>query len=210
METIYVFVALILGFVIRHALSSYLTEKGKNLATKEDINQITHIVESIKADFSKDLELLKWQLTKKANIHRIVAEREIQAVSAIGEGLWDLRIATTSLRPVFDRTPSDIQKKKEVFESRFAHWAEKHDAFLAVVEKHRLFLPAPIYSRLAEIKTLAVKEGVSFETELRHFFDDGFSFEQYEKARENTAQLMDAIEELSSVIIQRYEIEGLT
>ena len=34
--------------LIRHAMSSYATEKGKNLATKEDISEITHLIESTK------------------------------------------------------------------------------------------------------------------------------------------------------------------
>ncbi|WP_028215333.1 hypothetical protein [Paraburkholderia mimosarum] len=39
--------------------STYLKEKGKNLATKEDIGELTRIVEEIKNEHAKELELLK-------------------------------------------------------------------------------------------------------------------------------------------------------
>ena len=37
-------------------VKSYCTEKGKNLATKEDIGEITQIVESIKSSLAKETE----------------------------------------------------------------------------------------------------------------------------------------------------------
>jgi len=54
--TIGVFVLLIRSF-----LPSYMGEKGKNLATKEDIGAITAAVESVKEDYSKRLKELEHQ-----------------------------------------------------------------------------------------------------------------------------------------------------
>lgn len=207
MEWIIGIVGLLIGLAIRHFGASYFGEKGKNLATKQDIGRITELVESVKSDFSKDLELLKWQLTKKANIHRIVAEREVQAISEIGSVLFDLRLATSSLRPVFDRLPQGNEASKAVFQQRFSKWAETHDSFFSILEKQRLFLPKVIYQMLWEIKSYAVEEGVSFETDFRHFYDESFTFEQYEKAIERVNKLLTAIDDLREVINKRYEIE---
>lgn len=52
-------------------LGSYLRTKGKNLATKEDIEAITKKIESIKAEYATQLELL-------AQEHRIFLKREEQ------------------------------------------------------------------------------------------------------------------------------------
>jgi len=68
MESLYVIIGIIVGLVLKPYLSSYSGEKGKNLATREDIDHITRTVESIKSQFSNDLEFLKLQLTKKANV----------------------------------------------------------------------------------------------------------------------------------------------
>jgi hypothetical protein len=43
-------------FFARAFFGSYLTEKGKNLATKEDVANITKLVEEVKYRFSTDLE----------------------------------------------------------------------------------------------------------------------------------------------------------
>jgi hypothetical protein len=40
-----------LVLICRHSLPSYLSEKGKNLATKQDIAEITREIESVKASF---------------------------------------------------------------------------------------------------------------------------------------------------------------
>ena len=56
---------------------SYETEKGKNLATKEDIGEITKEIESVKNTFTIETEKLKAKLTlwnhfrRKKRNHRI-------------------------------------------------------------------------------------------------------------------------------------------
>ncbi len=47
----------------KNYLLTYFQEKGKNLATKEDIKEITDKVEFVKADYAKQLELFKCEIT---------------------------------------------------------------------------------------------------------------------------------------------------
>jgi len=49
----------IVYLLLKFFLPSYLSEKGKNLATKEDIASITEKVESVKTDYAKVLEELR-------------------------------------------------------------------------------------------------------------------------------------------------------
>lgn len=51
------------GLFITHYYPNYMKYKAKNLATKEDIGEITTIVESIKTGLSKDVETLKAELS---------------------------------------------------------------------------------------------------------------------------------------------------
>ena len=44
---------------IRRYLPAYFSEKGKNLATKEDIIEITDKIESVKTDYARQLEIFK-------------------------------------------------------------------------------------------------------------------------------------------------------
>jgi hypothetical protein len=74
-------------FLLKSFLPSYLSEKGKNLATKEDVALITDKVESVKTDYAKVLEELRSNnQLKLAEIEReknIKKEVYLQAVEAL-------------------------------------------------------------------------------------------------------------------------------
>lgn len=73
LEGIIVFLGLYVVFI-----RSYFSEKGKNQATKEDIGEVTKIIENIKSSLSQQNELLKAQLSL-TNQHKLdmkSAERE--------------------------------------------------------------------------------------------------------------------------------------
>lgn len=61
----YGFEAVVAGVVvfllIKHFLPSYLSQKGKNLATKEDISEITKEIEEVKSTYNQILETFKAQ-----------------------------------------------------------------------------------------------------------------------------------------------------
>ncbi|AEG02384.1 hypothetical protein [Methylomonas methanica] len=62
----------LLSVVIYFSGRTYFNEKGKNLATREDIRKITEIVESIRLQNNQEIELLKAQLnnTSEALVRR--------------------------------------------------------------------------------------------------------------------------------------------
>jgi len=49
----------ILGLFLKNFLPSYMTEKGKNLATKEDIAEITKKTEEVQSEFQKAFEYIR-------------------------------------------------------------------------------------------------------------------------------------------------------
>lgn len=56
------------GLFLRSYLPSYFTEKGKNLASKEDIAQITRLVESVKAQYVAEVEKVKATLVSEGQV----------------------------------------------------------------------------------------------------------------------------------------------
>ena len=50
---------LVVFFLVKHFLPGYLSQKGKNLATQEDIEEITDKVESVKSGYAEVLEEIK-------------------------------------------------------------------------------------------------------------------------------------------------------
>lgn len=68
--------------LVRHFLGSYMVEKGKNLATKEDIADITHKIEGIKSQYALEAERFKaeHQLRLAAVDRRLLAHQEAFAL----------------------------------------------------------------------------------------------------------------------------------
>ena len=75
----YILLILIGGVIVY--FRAYLKKKGENLATKEDIEEITTKVESIKASFQKEntlfIEKLRWELKVREQAERVAEYMEI-------------------------------------------------------------------------------------------------------------------------------------
>ena len=56
MDFLALFVAFLVGLLVREFLPSYLREKGRNVATKQDISEITDKVESVRQGYSEGIE----------------------------------------------------------------------------------------------------------------------------------------------------------
>lgn len=65
-----------LGLFARKYLPAYTSEKGKNLATKEDIAEITRLLESAKAE-----------ITSRIGINQFRYEREFEMLAALSQHL---------------------------------------------------------------------------------------------------------------------------
>lgn len=54
--------------LLKNYIASYFREKGKNLATKEDIEEITRRVEGVKTQYSTEIERLRLALQQKGRL----------------------------------------------------------------------------------------------------------------------------------------------
>lgn len=59
----------LLGLFIKNYLPSYMNEKGKNLATKEDIQEITKKTEEVQKEFKEGFEYFSSDLQFKYNFY---------------------------------------------------------------------------------------------------------------------------------------------
>ena len=128
---------------------SYLNEKGKNFATKEDIAQITRLQTAVKAEFDAKHETLRSGLDRQLHIHKLTIEKEFEILTALWQSLFGLKLSTQDLlllNPLSDSTA--IQKLQE-------EWNEKYNKFYDEVEENRPFYAKEIYGTLREIIELA-------------------------------------------------------
>tara|TARA_R100001143_G_scaffold61413_1_gene62116 strand:- start:1499 stop:2137 length:639 start_codon:yes stop_codon:yes gene_type:complete len=90
-------VIIIIGFGVVYVLAKsylpgYAKEKGKNLATKEDIEAITEKVESIKAQHAESLETVKSKLQLESALKSAFQQKCLEAIIAINELLVEMTL----------------------------------------------------------------------------------------------------------------------
>ena len=119
--TLIYFVAVPIISIFGSFVVTYLVEKGKNAATREDIGRITTEIEASKSHFTERLEHLKAELSSRAHYGQVRYEREMKVFEEVWPKLCVLRESVLSLRPVMD---SGL-KEGETEESRKKQRAER-------------------------------------------------------------------------------------
>ncbi len=76
--------------LIKNYLPSYAREKGKNLATKEDIECITQKIESIKVEYSKQIETYKVELWEHQQRYLWAQEETKVKIDAFKKAIIDV------------------------------------------------------------------------------------------------------------------------
>jgi hypothetical protein len=76
-------------FVFKKYFFSYSSEKGKNLATREDIEEITRKVEDVKSSYIAEIERLKFDLSRLSRKHDILLDEKIRVFKELQKRLVD-------------------------------------------------------------------------------------------------------------------------
>jgi hypothetical protein len=149
-------------FVFRNFLFSYGSEKGKNLATKEDVGEITNRIETVKFEHARQLEAARAELSSQINTHGFRYEKEYEVLSELSSLLVDVRDASISFRPVMDfidPSKTEEERKKE----RLTRYYDALRALYYVREKKRPFFPEDIYQSIQMIEKETRSESIEYE-----------------------------------------------
>src|SRR5215213_11200962 len=103
---------------LRSFVPKYVEEKAKNLATKEDIEDITASIERVRSQHTAELERVRSDLNRALNVHKLQYETELKTYEQIWVDLVDVQRAALSLRPVVDTLPHDEAEKQRVMQKR--------------------------------------------------------------------------------------------
>jgi len=94
-----------IGYLLRDFFPSYTKEKGKNLATKEDIHEITERIESVKTDYAKSLEAVKSKLQLESALKGAYQQKCLTALTEINELL--VEITLYCWKQLAERSPNE-------------------------------------------------------------------------------------------------------
>lgn len=144
-----ILVAFIAGWILRNYFPKYFEEKGKNLATKEDIGEITTIIENIKTNLLKETEILRGNISilnqNKFDISSLFREALIEYNKKYSA--WLYSISRFSLNDYNERNWTeidnyvfDLKKKKYEFNLSEAHLFLFHDEPNHIILNSDLFI----------------------------------------------------------------------
>ena len=167
---------------------AYLQQKGKNFATREDVSEITHKVESIKTD-----------LAAKQHFSQIRYERETKVFEEIWPKLCELQEAVLDLRPITesfpqgDETPeSRKQRRSEKFTTAFIN-------FRTAIKHNRPFYPPIIWDELLKVLQFCWGEA----TEVSIYSNERKPRDYWDKAMNNAEAINKQIDKTCEAIRTR-------
>lgn len=146
----------------RYFIRPYLVEKGKNLASKEDIEELTRKVEGIKAQYSLDLERLRFELARASLIHKAQYETEFRVYEEIWQRLIDVSRTVVALRPMLDYYDAK-ETAEERRHRRLQEFGEAFNAMQNAVWKSKPFYSAAVHRELQELTRLVRGEAIHYE-----------------------------------------------
>lgn len=185
-------------------MGSYLKQKGQNIATREDIEEITDRVESVRREHATEMEQLRTELAKTIYVHRAQIELELDAYRAVWRKLVTAQRATASLRPMLDFRPED-EGEEERRQRRLDRYSEAFQECVDAVDEWRPFYPPRIYEELNELLTTYRNEAVDYA---QGPGPGGGDAEYWKRAQENIEEISERIDRVCEAIRER--IQSLT
>lgn len=186
----------LVGLLWKNSLGNYLSEKGRNLATKEDITDITDKVEEVKSSYIIEIEKLKVDLSLLSQKHTILFDEKIRVFKKLQKRLVKFKkycnasVGTYGVVSEFHENLASLPRNIE--KSALMHLTELR----AIVEKDFIFLSEKSKKLLSKLTNHSTLE--SMEIHLH-----GSNSEDVEKG---AAELYESlIKEIDECLIGLYE-----
>jgi len=134
--------------LFRIYLFSYSSEKGKNLATKEDVEEITRKVEDIKSGYVAEIERLKVDLSVLSRKHNILLDEKVRVFKKLQKRLVDFKKYCEAALGSYDERgefhPNLVVLSKDIDKASLRHITALHEIeqedFIFLSKKSRSLL----------------------------------------------------------------------
>ncbi len=200
-ELIILIVILIIVAIIKFSVPSYLKQKGKNLADKEDIADLTKKVENVKSDFNEKIEYLKTDLTF-LNQNRIsVKSLEREALLLVNEKYaeWLNSLMNISFSLITIKNYNNIESYfSELKHAKIGYENAEAKLLIFMNDQKLLDIKTDCYIKTLELEQLIKQTTNTLQTdfELIDFYFSNVNpntKEEIEKKQEDYKEAMDGI-----------------
>lgn len=157
--------------------TKYFEEKVKNLAQKQDLDELTKIVESVKLEFQEKLESIrkqhtleieqyKAQLEQVKLVGRVQFEKEFQIYELLWKALVRLRYTINCIEQESDGLGFSVTSEER--EQRNQNFIEAANAFYFTIEENMPFYEREIYNELTKISQIGAMKIVKVTDPSNH------------------------------------------
>ena len=181
-------------------LPAYAAQKGENLATKEDIAEITTSIESVKSGYAHELEGVRAAIESRLGIHQFRYQREFEILVRLSKKVVELRDATVMLRPESEYVNPD-ESENDRKRRKLARYTTASREFYQFYEPRRPFLPEALLESLRVLDQVAWHEVIQFRH--RSSQGEGYDPKYWENALKNAAKIQAAADAVLAAIRQR-------
>lgn len=141
------------------AFRSYFSEKGKNLATKQDIGEITTKIEAIRTDYMRGLEESKSAWAAHSSLFTYRYQREYEMLRELSEILVEVKNAAGFFAAYPYLSPEMETKLSKQYRDKQAEALVRSLEHLQLLrEQRRPFYPQEIYDALGHLASAAQQE----------------------------------------------------
>lgn len=204
---------IVLYFTVNNLLPSYFQEKGKNLATRDDISKITELVESVKYTFAIETEKLKANLSLLNNIHSGLVSEERNAIIDFNEKYfrWLNTLLDLSHNSLDDSNSKELEDQKRVLGNLYQDLLNSEARFTLFVENeelvdHALDMKIETLQRLSRLPIKCIFSFLEINLEIEQMYKVTPAEEQIQKHGELLQRKSQALDEFGKTMIQEYNI----
>lgn len=130
--------------------STYISEKAKGLATKEDITDITNKIERVKSDYAHSLEKTKFEYQVKSSLEQAFKSKCLEALVAVNDLLVEIHLYCW--KKIAERSPNEHYVWRNVDDSdEKKHFHYYRAAVDKVAMVHSLYLTDTARNALSEL-----------------------------------------------------------
>jgi hypothetical protein len=170
----------VVGLLLRSFLPSYLTQKGQNLATKEDVAAITREVEAAKLEYVAQAERLRSDLNAALHERQVryakLHERRIEAIDGLYVRLVRAQQDFAPLAGGF------VTQENVPFQKKLDTAAAAGRELLDFFANHRLYYPKPLIEAFGNLERVLSGAWSTFAWERRG--DDWVELPREERERQ--------------------------
>ena len=199
--TIFTIIAGLVQYII-----TYFKEKGKNLATKEDIGKITEEIKSVESQFINETEKLKNKLAILANVQTDITSMERQAIIEINKSLFMWIDSVLNIPNINSSNQIDdyINTQNQLYKN-----VQQDEIVLRLFVKsdnihNILHKITSVFLEIQIKKQLKYHEIIKINNEIDDIKPDTPSKEKKEKLQRKIEDRKTALESISEKVLEKY------